>query len=99
MARQLIDDGAEVHRVVVTEKKRVGNPDYDGTARYDPVNNPHMIRSETETVTVFYGPYLSKGAAKVRRTQVTRDGYGNPWDYIVGSHIEKAHIVWEVLPD
>jgi hypothetical protein len=99
MARQLIDDGAQIHRVIVTEKKLVRNPDYDPSKRYDPVDNPQMIRSETETETKFYGPYLSQGAAKVRRTQVTRDGYGEPCDYVIGSHIEKGHIVWEQLPD
>lgn len=99
MARRLIDDGAVVHRVVITEKKLVANPDWDPHGGYDPVKNPHTIRSETETETKFYGPYLSKGAAKVLRTQALRDGYGNTWDYIVGSHIEKAHITWEVLPD
>lgn len=99
MARQLIDDGAELYRVVVTEKKLVANPDWEPKERYDPVNNPQTVRSETLTETRFYGPYLSKGAAKVRRTQVIRDGYGNPHTYIVGSHIEKAHVVWEKLPD
>lgn len=92
--RKFVDDDAELYRVVVTAKKLMGNPKYDPSKRYDPVNNPQCVYSDTETETTFYGPYLSMGAAKVLRTQVTRDGYGQPREEVLGSHIEKAQVDW-----
>lgn len=98
MARKFVDDGVDLFRVVVTSFCLVSNPDYDPKRGYS-VDNPQLIFSDTKTETVFYGPYLSKGAARVLRTQVIRDGYGNPRKEIVGSHIEKADVVWNRISD
>lgn len=98
MARKFVDDGVDLFRVVVTQYVLVSNPNYDPKLGYSR-DNPQLIFSDTKTETVFYGPYLSKGAAKVLRTQVTRDGYGESRKEVVGSHIEKADVVWNRIGD
>jgi hypothetical protein len=95
MPRQMVDEGAEVYRVVVRRKKILGpNPAYDWRHR----ENGELpdVYSETETVVSYYGPYNSEGVAKGQVKFRSQDSYGNPFFSVVSAHYEKANIVWEV---
>jgi hypothetical protein len=96
MARQYVDDGAAMFRVVVTSKKNLGrNPAYDWrTARE--TGEPPYLYSETETETAFFGPYKTAGTASAQARFHSTDGYGDPHPAVVGAHVERANIVWEV---
>jgi hypothetical protein len=97
MGRRMEIDG-ELFRGVVTCKKMVQNPAYQWSTSYrdrDP-NIPSSIPSETETVTTVLGPYRRVGAARSMTTQFMKDGYGQSKN-VVGSHIERAIVTWEVL--
>jgi len=90
----------ELFRGVVTTKKMVQNPDYDYSVAWHNRDRsvPPSIPSETETVTTMLGPYRRVGDAKSMTTQFMKNGYGQD-KHVVGSHIEKAVITWEVLDD
>lgn len=92
MARYMEVDG-EIFRAVVTTPKFIRNPDYDWTRRD---SGPAYIASDFETETTVFGPYARKGDATTRMNNFMRDGYGNPKPRTHG-HVEKAHIVWEVV--
>ena len=92
MARQFVDEGAEVFRIVVTTKKQYRNEAYNWHTAHETGEKPYYYSDEL--VTKFYGPY-HKSAAKTQLTRHTHDGWGNVHEDFVGAHIEKANIVWE----
>ena len=101
MARMMEIDG-EMFRAVLLRKKIVSNPAYDWTKGYnqrdaDGNRIPGSIQSETETYTQVYGPYARKVDAAGMRTRAIKNGYGE--SNVVGSHIERAVVTWEVLDD
>lgn len=101
MARMMAIDG-EMFRAVILKKSMIRNPAYNYNLGYNQTDEsgariPHSIPSETETYTQVYGPYARKSDASTQRNIRTRDGYGN--EHIVGSHIERAVVTWEILDD
>lgn len=99
MARMMEIDG-EMFRAVILRKRMVRNPDYDWTLGYNQHDEngnrvPSSVPSETETYMQVYGPYARKSDASTQRNIRTKDGYGD--QHIVGSHIERAVVTWEVL--
>jgi hypothetical protein len=97
VGRRMEIDG-ELFRGVVTCKKMVTNPAYDWSKSYRDrdLSIPSSIPSETETVTTVLGPYRRIGDAKSMTTQFMKNGYGQD-KHVVGSHIEKAVVTWEVV--
>lgn len=96
MPRQMVDDGADVFRVVVCRKKVLGqNPAYDWRTCKETGELPY-IYSDTETEVQYYGPYNQEGAAKGQVKFRSQDSYGNPFANVVSAHYEKANIVWEI---
>lgn len=96
MPRKLVDDGADIFRVVVRRKKSIGqNPAYDWRTCQETGEAPY-IYSETETEVEYYGPYNTEGAARGQVKYRSQDGYGNPYEAVVSAHYEKANIVWEI---
>lgn len=97
MPRKMVDEGAEVYRVVVCRKKTLGqNPAYHWKTCRETGELPY-IYSETETEVEYYGPYNKEGAARQQVTYRSQDSYGNPFHAVVSAHYEKANIVWEVV--
>jgi hypothetical protein len=100
MARYMDVDG-EIFRAVVTKPRNVHNPEYDrayGLPYSERRLIPYYIPSKTETDTTVYGPFSKKGQATARINQQMKDGYGNPIEGVHG-HVEKAHVVWEVVEE
>jgi hypothetical protein len=98
MPRYMNVDG-EIFRAVVTKPVMTHNPEYDRafSLSYEERRKiPYWIPSKTETATTVYGPYTKKGVATAQINQHMKDGYGNPVEGVHG-HVEKAHVVWEVV--
>ncbi|MFF4478719.1 hypothetical protein ACFY1A_17115 [Streptomyces sp. NPDC001520] len=92
MARHMVGDGQDVYRVVLVSKAR----------EWDDEQRRHV--ETDDTVTEFYGPYNTIGAARGQRTFLA---YVDYWDDeaketvrvmkrgVVSCRIQKAHTTWE----
>ncbi|MCX5201513.1 hypothetical protein OG897_08620 [Streptomyces sp. NBC_00237] len=94
MARRMVNDDAEIYRVLILRKKWERNPDYDWRSE-ELRKNPPYLYSETERVSEFWGPYNSLSAAKGQRTSYMLNGVGELREGVISASIQKAQIVWE----
>lgn len=101
MARTMEING-EMFRAVVLKKRMIRNPAYSYNLGYNQTDEqgqriPSSIPSETETFQVVRGPYARKSDATTQMKREMHDGYGN--QHVIGGHVERAVVTWEVLDD
>ncbi|KUF18832.1 hypothetical protein AT728_07300 [Streptomyces silvensis] len=90
MARRLVSDDQPMFRVLVVQRQRRDNPDWERGN----VGSPRFLWDGPEYTTA-YGPYNSIGAARGQLTFHTVDAYGEPRNGVVGGRIQRAHTTWE----
>lgn len=89
MARRLVSDEQKMFRVVIVERQRRDNPNWERGN----LASPRFLWDGPEYLTA-YGPYNTIGAARGQLTFHTVDAYGGPRDGVVSGHIEQAHTTW-----
>ncbi|MGW2130437.1 hypothetical protein [Streptomyces coelicoflavus] len=89
MARRLVSDDQPMFRVVIIERLRRENPNWERGN----LASPRFLWDGPEYATA-YGPYNTLRAARGQLTFYTVDVYGKPREGVVSGHIEQAHTTW-----
>ena len=96
MARQMVDEGAQIWRVVVCKVKRIMNPEYDWETAAK-TGQPYFIYDEDQRYNEYYGPYSSEAIAKSQIKVRCQDRDGELYPDIRSAHYEKAEVVWSYV--